>query len=50
MDEQTAGDDDVDLVDAFGEPSVNAHVVGMLDVMVRGMVMGLNCAQWMGSR
>lgn len=45
MDEQTAGDDDVDLVDAFGEPSVDAHILGLLDVMVRGMVMESNCAQ-----
>jgi hypothetical protein len=36
VDKQTAGDDDVDLVYAFGEPSVNAHILGLLDVMVRG--------------
>lgn len=39
MDQQTAGDDDVHLVDAFREPSINAHIIGCD---------GSNCAQWIG--
>lgn len=48
MEEQTAGDDNVDFFNAFGEPGVNSHIVGC-DGTVECDGDGTNWAQWMGS-